>query len=583
MQKAIFILLSSLLYLNVFGQEKDLPSKITHVTVYPRWAYITRTSTVQVTPGTSVWVIRNLPSWVDEESVRVQLLTKSKCSLNGTTVKTVFLKQVKDEEIQKKQKELQEFKDQLEDTAAERNAFEKSQNYLNNLVQWGKEKIGEDFKGRKVDINEYEDFKSFIEKSQLNLTKKFLNNQRIIRESQPKLNALENEMNLLHSQSNLEQKEIHIEVSASEPAEITLKAQYLISGASWYPIYSAWAKGSESTVTIQCEAIVQQSTGENWENAQFTLSTIRPDMVVVKPELKPWYVNAKHLNDKENVPQTTSEVGYQLLLNNSRSAGNGQIETFNSLQNKQKAYSKINKFSEEALQSMDDNASNFTEVLRQIEERGTSLELQVQGNYSLLPNGRPIKMEVSRSELKIALHYSASPSLSKNTYVSGEIQNTSSTPFLPGAVRVYREGSFIGKSKFNFVAEGEYAEIYMGLEDRIKVTKTLDVKNSATTYFKNKKVLKLGYQIDVQNYLDRAIQIEIQDQIPVSQDQDTKVKTLLLEPKPKSQEKGITIWDVSLQSQEKKSINFEFQLEYPEEMKLINGMELEKQLQQNKK
>lgn len=583
MQKLIFILLSFLLYLNATGQEKDLTSKITHVTVYPRWAYITRTSTVQVTPGSSVWVIRNLPSWVDEESVRVQLLTKSKCTLNGATVKTVFLKQVKDEEIQKKQKELQDFKDQLEDINAERNSFEKSQHYLNNLVQWGKDKVGEDFKGRKIEIHEYEDFKNFIEKSQLTLTKRFLNNQRIIRDGQPKLNALENEMNLLKSQASLEQKEIHIEVSASEPAEITLKAQYLISGASWYPIYSAWAKGSESTVTIQCEAIVQQSTGENWENVQFTLSTIRPDMVVVKPELKPWYVNAKHLNEKfEGMEQLNLKIAPQ-ITSNLRSFDNDNTGNFNNLQMKQKAYSKGNRLSEEALQYMDENASNFNEVLRQIEERGTSLELQVQGNYSLLPNGRPIKMEVSRSELKIALHYSAAPSLSKNTYVSGEIQNSSPTPFLPGAVRVYREGSFIGKSKFNFVAEGEFAEIYMGLEDRIKVTKTLDVKNSATTYFKNKKVLKLGYQIDVQNFLDRAIQIEIQDQIPVSQDQETKVKTLMLEPKPKSQDKGITIWDVSLQPQEKKSLNFEFQLEYPEGMKLINGMELEKQLQQNKR
>ena len=123
----------------------------------------------------------------------------------------------------------------------------------------------------------------------------------------------------------------------------------------------------------------------------------------------------------------------------------------------------------------------------------------------------------------------------------------------------------------------------MGLEDRIKVTRTLDSKNSATTYFKNKKILKIGYQIDVQNFLDHAIQIEIQDQLPVSQDQEVKIKQLSIEPKPTSQEKGICIWNISLQPKEKQSTTFEFQMEYPEGMKLSNGMELENQMKNLKK
>ena len=443
------------------------------------------------------------------------------------------------------------------------------------MTQWGKEKSSEDFKSRKIEISEYADFKNFVEKSQLETTQKLIQLARKNRDSQPILVALENEMNLLKSQASLEQKEIHIELSALEASEVQIKAQYLISGASWYPIYSAWTKGPATSINIQCEAIVQQSTGESWENAQFTLSTIRPNLIVKQPELNPWYVTASQLNNGNKTAQQTSSF----------SRGDNIFQNGNliGLQNKQVEFNNSNAIYGDANNLVITSNRAFKDALRQIEERGTTVELQAQGTYSLLPNGKPIKMAISSADLKLNLHYSSIPALSKNTYVSGEIQNTSTTPFLPGAVRVYRDGSFIGKSQFSFIAEGEFAEIYMGLEDRIKVTRTLDSKNSATTYFKNKKILKIGYQIDVQNFLDHAIQIEIQDQLPVSQDQEVKIKQLSIEPKPTSQEKGICIWNISLQPKEKQSTTFEFQMEYPEGMKLSNGMELENQMKNLKK
>ena len=37
--------------------------------------------------------------------------------------------------------------------------------------------------------------------------------------------------------------------------------------------------------------IVQQSTGERWEDVNLSLSTARPSLAAVLPELDPWYLN----------------------------------------------------------------------------------------------------------------------------------------------------------------------------------------------------------------------------------------------------------------------------------------------------
>ena len=70
------LLLIALLTLSVFAQSvkpQTVTSKITQVTVYPEWAYVTRQASVSLSPGTTRLAVHHLPSWIDDESIRVQL------------------------------------------------------------------------------------------------------------------------------------------------------------------------------------------------------------------------------------------------------------------------------------------------------------------------------------------------------------------------------------------------------------------------------------------------------------------------------------------------------------------------------
>ena len=83
-----------------------------------------------------------------------------------------------------------------------------------------------------------------------------------------------------------------VEVTMPEPGVFTLELSYVLPGASWTPQYDVRVDAEHSQVTLTYQGLVSQSTGEDWQQVELTLSTARPSQVTRVPELEPWYLQA---------------------------------------------------------------------------------------------------------------------------------------------------------------------------------------------------------------------------------------------------------------------------------------------------
>src|SRR5262249_46186895 len=67
----------------------------------------------------------------------------------------------------------------------------------------------------------------------------------------------------------------------------TLRLHYLVSAAAWKPQYKFRSAGKEKDpVVVEYLAAIEQKTGEDWTNAQITLSTAQPLLNAAPPDLK---------------------------------------------------------------------------------------------------------------------------------------------------------------------------------------------------------------------------------------------------------------------------------------------------------
>jgi len=66
-----------------------------------------------------------------------------------------------------------------------------------------------------------------------------------------------------------------------------IELNYLVSGANWQPQYNLRASLDNSNVLIEYNAVVNQTSGENWDTVELYLSTAEPTMIASPPALEP--------------------------------------------------------------------------------------------------------------------------------------------------------------------------------------------------------------------------------------------------------------------------------------------------------
>ena len=555
-------------------EQTPVESSVVHVTVYPEWAYVTREARVQLQKDSARLAFKGLPAWIDDESIRARLVGAEGSKIAGVSAKTTYLARSTKAEVQKAEEEVLGLADAMEDLRSELAVIDEERKYFSEIRLWKTKRAPQQAAWRKVNTEELDEVRKFVFGGMAEAVKRATAIRRKIRDLEPELTAKQKALNDLRGRTRLEQKEIVVEIESAAEAKATLSVSYLISGASWYPDYDARTDRDKSNVQLTCEAVVQQSTGEDWADASFTLSTIQPYLTREKPELKPWYVNTSTALSLEfnAEPQAQLSRGSRYNLSPSSSA------RMQRLKKKQRAGQ-----AGQVLQAFEYNVLRAQAVARQVEERGATVEFDIAGRHAVKADGKPVKLPIGETGLVASLRYAAVPVVSRSTYVTGEMRNTGEFPFLPGEVKVYVDGSLIGKSKVACVAEGENFELYLGLEEQIKVTRDLDAQKSSTSRSGNRKRFIAAYRIEITNFLEAAAVVEVRDQVPVSQDNRIKVKVLGVEPRTGEADKGIITWTVDLAPGESKELRFEFRVDYPAGIYIGNAEALEKQIRAKRK
>lgn len=65
----------------------------------------------------------------------------------------------------------------------------------------------------------------------------------------------------------------HVRLGAGQGAIEALEIEYVVLAARWWPTYKAWLTKNASRVRLELDALVAQDSGEDWKDAELSLST----------------------------------------------------------------------------------------------------------------------------------------------------------------------------------------------------------------------------------------------------------------------------------------------------------------------
>ena len=541
----------------------ELEAPITGVTVYPDRARVTRRGTATLGVGEHRLQVSNLPLTLQPDSVRAGGRGTARARLLGVDVSTTYYAEPAPRNVAELQVEIEAKEDRDKALADEEASLSAQMELRRGLGAGAGAHRAKGISVVRAEAAVGEAVRAFMatRMAEFSRGQRGLNVER--RRRGREIKRLQKELEALNVRRPTERFAVTAEVEVLEAGDFTLDVTYVAGTARWQPLYDVRvSEGEEPTVTLAYLGEVSHNSGEDWEEVALTLSTAKPALATVLPELHPWYLRVF-------VPEPVRKRRAAMPPVAARAPA---PETVGAVPMMEMA-------EEPKPQAPPDHEVEVLEA--QVDETGAAVAFRVAKPVTIAGDGSPRKTTVAIVNLKPRLDYVAAPRLVQQAYRRARVANDSEYTFLPGRANIFYEDEFVGSTTLGAkkpglplqtIAPSQEFELFLGADDRVKVERELVARDVDKKLIGNTRRLHFAYRITVQNLCDRTERIVIADQIPVARREEIKVKLDLAEPKPDElTELGLLRWELELEPKREQNIRFGFVIEHPRDL-TITGL-----------
>ncbi len=555
-----------------------LESKVTKVTVYSDRARVTRQATAEIPTKAKVFAFRKLPGWVDDGSVRVSV---SAGRIVDVRVERNFLARATDKTWQKAKAEHQALVNRLAAITDELSVLQAQKNQIEGIKAFSLDKINRDAVTGNIKIKSFGEVLRFISDA-LRKTAAARRKVQLQRDAiMPEFQASQRKLTEMKSLMKLEETTVLVTLQSSRRAvNSIIELTYMIPGATWEPMHDLRVSTSNAkTAEVISFAVVTQTSGEDWKDAQLSFSTQSSVQSVRIPELEALTLGDTHTATRILTSKMTS-------FSRAQRAFQGQSKLWNKVHQKASARARLN-FDQvytsnmKYLQVVQNKTVRIFNTLR---KRGTTAHFKANAAPSVRGDGHPVRMRIGHSTLKTTQKIIAVPEQSLNAARTLGMINSTGQSFLPGKVALYQDGAFLGMTDINFIAQGEKFSLFLSVADHLKLSRKLDKKQSALVRKKRNK-MKVAFIVTVENLSASETRLSLADRIPVSENREIKIDRVKITDGIKPDSRGLLRWELTLKPRQKRQFRVSYQVEYPSALvlEIRRQRELRKAMRRNRR
>lgn len=529
----VFLSLSLFVLLPV-AQADDIKvdSRITDVTIYPGAVLVTRKAELDMPAGDHTLILENIIPQIDENTLTVKGGGSADVKIFGAFIKTENLIQSPNERVKALQEEIEKIDDQIVDQNNKVKILNEQRAYVDSIKLFTGQQIPKDLVTKTPSVTDLDQLGQYVLKSYTDLETQQGVIRKDLRVLDFKKQALANDLGQLNANASKAKHSIAVDVQCVHPGRLTLAVSYYVEGASWQPVYDARVYFEKKQVDLSLFGLVSQSTGEDWNNVNLIISTQRPSLGGVMPELSSWWLSPLP------PPQTALTDQFAPNIGNYKAA-------------------KV--------------------VYAQTEQTGVSAIFKITRPVTIKSDGTTQRVPITALNLPADFEYASTPKLSLYTYLKSTVANNQKAILLPGLVNVFLDGNYVGQSSVNkALGVKEKFDLYLGVDEGVSVKRELIEEKSEDVLFANipspNKVSRYSYKISVENYKTLPITLNLFDQIPVSTDKKINVKDVKYNPDPAQRDykdrKSVMLWQLKIEPGQKKEIFYSFAVERPRNVEI---------------
>jgi uncharacterized protein (TIGR02231 family) len=512
--------------------EKKIKHDIKEVTVFLSGAQVSNSGTITLNPGKWDIIFDKISNYINVNSIQAK--GDGDFTILSVSHRFNYLKDdEKPKDIQAVEDSLKTLRSKSDLNRAYRQVYEKEQEMILANKQIGGQNTG-------VNIAELEKNANFYRNRLMEIQNKLAELK--VREDKinESVNKFQKQLTELNSKSKLDNSEIVVSIAAKNPGTAKIQISYLTTKAGWTPSYDIRATDNNSPIKLEYKAHVWQASGVDWKDIKLTLSTGNPSQSGTAPTLQPWKIGYYQGAPKEG------SYGY---LNTAPSA------TFEIMEDSK---------SGSAPKPKKESFSSLPPPVTMSEGQVTTV-FDIPIPYTIATSGKPNLVEIQSFTVPATYKYYAAPKLDRDAFLLAKITGWDKLNLIDGDANIFYEGTYVGKSFINTRNITDTLSVSLGrdknvLVTRLKLTELCEKKTLGT-----QKKETLVFEINVRNKKKQDIEIEIDDQIPLSVIKEIEVDLTESTGASYDPVTGKLSWRLKLQPGDTKKLKFGFTVKYPKD------------------
>jgi uncharacterized protein (TIGR02231 family) len=523
-------------------------ARIVEVTVYPDRAEVVREATVALPVGASSVEFVGIPFRVEPDSLRVSAEGVS------STLGAVELRDRVDEPEETPEwiaarDEVRDLELQIATLVAEDQNARKLRSFLDAVSTVTAQKQTRDMAEGRADPDAIQGVYELLRSKHGGLSTGELERERRRVKLREDLEVAKAKLATLRPAGSMHSRIATVEVDTARAGSLTLRLAYLVAGAAWRPAYRASLDPDSGRVHLISEAVVRQTTGEDWTGVDLRLSTAAPARGVEPPMLESWllrpqvYAEAEGYADEEVAASPVPGRFYQSVGTLAPGV-------------------------QDAVEARPAEAA--------LVHSAFNVAFAVPGRSDVPSDESDHRVTLRQEDLDAELIYRTVPGLSPIAFLTAKTHAPKEYPLLAGPVRVFAGGAYLGAFRAQETGPGAELTIPFGADNRIKVIRVKLPRESGREGFSGKfRQVVYGYRTVVENLMSRAASLILEDRVPVSEDDRIVVeisKTTTEGYKDSERRPGVMLWKMELEPGTKQEVLLEYSVRFPKDL-VVAGIE----------
>ncbi len=502
-------------------QQKVCASRLTAVSVFMNQAQVQREGKVNLEEGLNVLVFEKISPFLLEGSIEVNASEGVEIVTVGTQNDYMAATE-KPQAILLLEDSLQALNEHLAEIKADKDALEWQKELL-----IANKSIGGSNQGVKAE--ELEDVLAIYQHKFQEFKNENIRLNRLHKIYTAEKEKVEQQLNEFKEGSLAMTNQIVLQVrcnKALQDAHVDVK--YLVSGVSWKPFYDIRVKDTQLPMQFILKANITQSTGENWANVKMKLTTADPLNGGIKPVLNPIHLSFVQLQRMEAM----------------------------------RAKSNFKAPGRPAAAYQDSEMGASIEGYSEPTQTMLNLEFEVPGLSNIPSDNKFHLVELNKFSVPAIYGHAAVPKLSSEVFVTAKVQTNDLISQLSGEANIYLNGTYTGKTYLSAQSD-DTLTITLGKDRRIIVKREKVKEMCSKSLFGSNKKDASTIELTLTNSSNEAIELIVEDQIPLTSNQEILVKMVDQGLATYAAESGMLTWKITLAPKQNTKLRFSFEVSYP--------------------